>query len=189
MGHRLSNIYTRTGDAGTTGLADGSRLSKDSARIELLGEIDDLNARIGILCSVTREESIADCLKEIQHLLFDLGGDLSIPGRSSIRAEHVSWLESWMDYHNDQMPPLKEFILPGGGPASCFAHLARTGCRNAERRAVHLDRAEKIDPLILSFLNRLSDFLFVIARVFARTDGQEQLWDPSREAPAPPVHR
>ena len=186
MGHRLSHIYTRTGDSGTTGLADGSRVRKDSARIELLGEIDDLNARIGLLRCAVPDGPIASCLKEIQHLLFDLGGDLNIPGRSSIREEHVTWLECWMDHFNEQMPPLKEFILPGGSEAAALAHLARTGCRNAERRAVHLDQYEKTEPTTLSFLNRLSDFLFIIARTLARASGTEQLWEPDRLRPAPP---
>ncbi|MEN9680329.1 MAG: hypothetical protein RLZZ627_222 [Pseudomonadota bacterium] len=187
MGHRLTRIYTRTGDAGMTGLADGSRVRKDSARIELLGEIDELNTRIGLVLSAVGDAPFTVCLKEIQQLLFDLGGDLSIPGRSSIRPEHSEWLEGWMDYFNDQMPPLREFVLPGGTSAAAFAHLARTGCRNAERRAVQLSHEETMEPEALKFLNRLSDFLFVICRILGREGGVEHLWEPNR-TPAPPPH-
>lgn len=188
MGHRLTRIYTRTGDSGMTGLADGSRLAKDSARIELLGELDELNTRIGLVLGASADDEYTDCLKEIQQLLFDLGGDLSIPGRSSIGPEHIEWLEGWMDYLNDQMPPLREFVLPGGTPAAAFAHLARTGCRNAERRAVKLGREETLGPEILTFLNRLSDFLFVICRVLGRKGGIEHLWEPNRKPPTPPPY-
>ena len=186
MGHRLTRIYTRTGDTGMTGLADGSRVRKNSARIELFGEIDELNARIGLLLSTLVDDEISTCLKEVQQMLFDLGGDLSIPGRSSIRSEHSEWLEGWMDHFNDQMPPLREFVLPGGTTASAFAHLARTGCRNAERRAVHLSQEESIGPEALKFLNRLSDFLFVICRMLGRSGGIEHLWEPERKPPPPP---
>lgn len=188
MGHRLTRIYTRTGDTGTTSLADGSRVAKDSARIELLGELDELNARIGLVLAACGDDEYTECLKEIQQLLFDLGGDLSIPGRSSIRSQHSEWLEGWMDYFNDQMPPLREFVLPGGTPAAAFAHLARTGCRNAERRAVALSRHEDIEPEMLKFLNRLSDFLFVICRVLGRKGGIEHLWEPNRMTSPPPPH-
>ena len=187
MGHRLTQIYTRTGDTGMTGLADGSRVPKDSARIELLGEIDELNSRVGLVISACPDADFIECLKEIQQLLFDLGGDLSIPGRSSIKDEHCAWLEDWMDFFNDQMPPLREFVLPGGTLPSAFAHLARTGCRNAERRAVQLNRQEPIEPEVLRFLNRLSDFLFVICRIIGRQGGAEHLWEHHRTPPpAPP---
>jgi cob(I)alamin adenosyltransferase len=188
MGHRLTRIYTRTGDDGTTGLADGSRVRKDSPRIELFGEIDELNARIGLLISAVGEDPLLTCLKEIQQLLFDLGGDLSIPGRQSIRQEHSTWLESWMDTFNAEMPPLREFVLPGGNQAAAFAHLARTGCRNAERRAVHLSLSESIAPESIQFLNRLSDFLFVTCRILGRAGGNEHLWEPERNPLLWPPH-
>lgn len=188
MGHRLTRIYTRTGDTGMTGLADGTRIRKDSARIELLGEIDELNSRIGLVLSASLDAELTLCLKEIQQLLFDLGGDLSIPGRLSIHDEHCEWLEGWMDYFNDQMPPLREFVLPGGTAASAFAHLARTGCRNAERRAVEMSREDPVAPEVLKFLNRLSDFLFVICRIIGRQGGLEHLWEPNRAPPPPPPH-
>lgn len=186
MGHRLSQIYTRTGDDGTTGLADGTRVSKDCARIELLGEIDELNARMGALVTTLDETPLKACLKEIQQLLFDLGGDLSIPGRESLKPEHTQWLETWMDHLNADLPPLREFVLPGGSQATAQAHLTRTGCRTAERRAVLLSRSENISGESLRFLNRLSDFLFVVCRVLGRASGEEHLWAPDRGAPPLP---
>ena len=186
MAHRLTRIYTRTGDQGTTGLADGSRVRKDAPRIQLLGELDELNSHIGVILTHSVPEELAACLSEIQHLLFDLGGDLSIPGRESITLDHVVWLETWLDHFNSVLPPLREFILPGGSPAAAQGHLARTVCRRAERTAVASIQHEDISPTSLAFLNRLSDFLFVACRVMARQDhGQEIFWLHHRPTPMP----
>jgi cob(I)alamin adenosyltransferase len=187
MGHRLSKIYTRTGDSGATGLGDGRRVGKDAPRIQAYGELDELNSHIGLILAHGTPDEVSLCLGEIQHLLFDLGGDLCIPSRDSLTQAHVDWLERWLDHFNDALPPLKEFILPGGNrPAAC-CHVARTVCRRAERTVVALAKTEPVAPLAIVFLNRLSDLLFVIARVLARENGgQEVLWQPQRpKVPAP----
>jgi cob(I)alamin adenosyltransferase len=185
MGHRLSKIYTRTGDAGTTGLADGSRVAKNSLRIAAYGELDELNSHLGWLLAQAIPAEMRLCLAEIQHLLFDLGGDLCIPGRNSLVQNHIDWLETWLDHFNDALPPLKEFVLPGGNQGAAACHIARTVCRRAERTLVALAEAETVDPVAVAFVNRLSDLLFVLARVLARQDGgQEVLWQPQRP-PAP----
>ena len=178
MGNRLSKIYTRTGDDGTTGLGDGSRTPKDSARVEAHGSVDELNSAIGLLLAVPGvPAAVAACLTEIQHELFDMGGELCIPGHRVITAEHVTWLEKSLDDFNDALPPLKEFILPGGGPAAAACHLARTIARRAERRVWTLAKSESVDPEVMKYLNRLSDLLFVLARVLARHErGTEVLW-------------
>jgi cob(I)alamin adenosyltransferase len=178
MGNRLSRIYTRTGDDGTTGLGDGSRVAKDSARVEAYGTVDELNSAIGVLLAVPAlPESVATCLTRIQHELFDLGGELCIPGHQVITAAQVSWLESTLDDFNEPLPALKEFILPGGGPAAAACHLARTIARRAERRAWTLAKAESVNAEVPKYLNRLSDLLFVLARVLARHErGAEVLW-------------
>jgi cob(I)alamin adenosyltransferase len=178
MGNRLSRIYTRTGDDGTTGLGDGSRVAKDSARVEAYGTVDELNSAIGVLLAVPAlPESVATCLTRIQHELFDLGGELCIPGHQVIAAAQVGWLESTLDDFNEPLPALKEFILPGGGPAAAACHLARTIARRAERRAWTLAKAESVNAEVPKYLNRLSDLLFVLARVLARHErGAEVLW-------------
>jgi cob(I)alamin adenosyltransferase len=178
MGNRLSKIYTRTGDDGTTGLGDGSRTPKDSARVEAYGTVDELNSSIGVLLAVPElPEAVAQCLTEVQHELFDLGGELCIPGHRVISAAHVTRLEKTLDGFNDALPPLKEFILPGGGPAAAACHLARAIARRAERRVWTLARAESVSPEVTQYLNRLSDLLFVMARVLARHErGVEVLW-------------
>jgi cob(I)alamin adenosyltransferase len=178
MGNRLSRIYTRTGDDGTTGLGDGSRVPKDSARVEAYGSVDELNSVIGVLLAVPGvPEPVAACLTEVQHELFDLGGELCIPGHTLIRAEQVAGLERSLDGFNEGLPALKEFILPGGGPAAAACHLARTVARRAERRAWALARSATVSPEVLKYLNRLSDLLFVLARVLARHErGAEVLW-------------
>jgi cob(I)alamin adenosyltransferase len=178
MGNRLSRIYTRTGDDGSTGLGDGRRVPKDSARVEAYGTVDELNSVIGVLLAVPKlPKKVAACLTEVQHELFDLGGELCIPGHTLIRAEHVAQLESALDEFNEKLPPLKEFILPGGGPAAAACHLARTVARRAERRACTLARTDSVSPEVLKYLNRLSDLLFVLARVLARHErGTEVLW-------------
>lgn len=177
MGNRLSKIYTRTGDAGNTGLGDGKRVPKDSLRIAVLGAIDETNARIGVVLTHAMPDEVRDDLIVIQHALFDLGGELCLPGHIAIADADVTWLEQRIDHFNAELPPLKEFVLPGGGPASAHCHLARTGCRYAERVLVALSRDEAVRPQALSLLNRLSDYLFVLTRVLARSNGhQETLW-------------
>ena len=182
MGHRLSRIVTRTGDDGNTGLGDGSRVSKDSARVEAIGAVDELNSWIGLLRAVpSLPAQITDCLLRIQHDLFDLGGELAVPGYSAITEAHIAALEDLVEQFNETLPPLKEFILPGGGEATSRCHVARATARRAERRCWALARetGNRGDgPL---YLNRLSDLLFVMARVLARHEhGAEVLWDRSR---------
>lgn len=181
MGHRLSKIATRTGDRGTTGLADGSRVDKDCARIEAMGDVDELNSFVGQALAESLPPPVAACLLELQHDLFDLGGELSIPGHTMIAAEHIARLDHHLDTFNADLPPLKEFILPGGSRAAAACHVARAVCRRAERRLVALTRAENINPNLQIYLNRLSDLLFVIARVVARSDGgSEVFWQQRR---------
>jgi cob(I)alamin adenosyltransferase len=178
MGNRLSKIYTRTGDDGTTGLGDGARVRKDSLRVEAYGTVDELNSAIGVLLAVPDlPDGVSDCLTEVQHQLFDMGGELCIPGHSAIKAAHVTQLETALDGFNDSLPALKEFILPGGGPAAAACHLARAIARRAERRVWTLAAAEAVSPEVTNYLNRLSDLLFVMARVLARHEhGTEVLW-------------
>jgi cob(I)alamin adenosyltransferase len=182
MGHRLSKIYTRTGDDGSTGLGDGTRVDKDSHRVEAYGTIDELNSIVGmVLAATTLPEPLAASLLEIQHDLFDLGGELCVPGQCVIDEAFVKRLERELDDLNENLPPLKEFILPGGGPAAAACHLARTVCRRAERRLWTLARHEAVNPSTPHYLNRLSDYLFVLARVLARQEsGSEVLWNRDR---------
>lgn len=183
MGNRLSKVYTRTGDDGTTGLGDGSRVPKDHVRVEAYGTTDELNSAIGVLLAVPDlPRNIVECLVEVQHELFDLGGELCIPGHRIIQATHVTRLEEALDGFNDALPPLKEFILPGGGPAAAACHLARAIARRAERRVWTLARTDTVAPEVLHYLNRLSDLLFVLARVLARHErGAEVLWRHDRK--------
>ena len=176
MGNRLSKIYTRTGDDGTTGLGDGNRVAKDSLRVESYGTVDELNSHLGMVLTYELPLNLRETFCEIQHLLFDLGGELCMPGYVFIKPEHVTWLEQELDKLNDDLPPLKEFILPGGNPPAAACHICRTVCRRAERLMVALGRQEAVEPSALAFINRLSDFLFVAARVMARADGGEVLW-------------
>lgn len=179
MGHRLSKIYTRTGDDGTTGLGDGSRVSKDSLRVDAYGTVDELNSALGIVLTMTLPDDVRNALTRIQHELFDLGGELSIPGRTVIHEEHVAYLEGVLESLNATLPPLKEFVLPGGNQAAALIHFARAVCRRAERCAVSLARTENVNPIALKYLNRLSDLLFVAARyVNAAEDAAETLWRP-----------
>lgn len=182
MGHRLSKIYTRTGDQGKTGLGDGTRVDKDDARVEAYGCVDETNSCIGmVLAHSAIPADVADCLIEVQHDLFDLGGELCIPGHLAIGEHMVSRLENQLDAFNENLPRLKEFILPGGGPAASACHLARTVCRRTERRVMTLSKDADINEHALKYLNRLSDLLFVIARLLARYEsGQEVLWDRNR---------
>ncbi len=181
MGNRLSKIYTRTGDDGSTGLGNGSRVAKDSLRVEAFGTVDELNSAIGLIIASEPEPSIAELLTAIQHELFDLGGELCIPGSSLIEASDILRLEQRLDAMNATLPPLKEFILPGGGLAASHCHLARSIARRAERATVALAAAETVRPQAIQYLNRLSDLLFVLARVLARKHGHgETLWKHQR---------
>jgi len=183
MGNRLTKIYTRTGDDGSTGRGDGTRTEKDSARVEAYGSVDEANSSIGMILAVAGvPATLRQCLTDIQHDLFDLGGELCIPGMEMIRQSHIARLEEQLDQFNADLPPLKDFVLPGGGPAAAACHLARTTCRRAERRIVSLAREEPVRPEALRYLNRLSDLLFVAARVLARAEsGSEVLWQRQRE--------
>lgn len=180
MGHRLTKIYTRTGDDGSTGLGDGSRVRKDAHRVEAYGSVDEVNSHIGLLCAQLPPTHTAQRpLQEIQHDLFDLGGELCIPGFSLITAAQVTVLETAIDALNADLPPLKDFILPGGSLAAAQAHVARTVCRRAERLVVTLSAQETVNAEARQYLNRLSDYLFVLARALAReAGGSEVLWRP-----------
>ena len=182
MGKRLSKIYTRTGDDGTTGLGDGSRVAKDSLRVEAYGTADEANSVIGVvLACKSVPENIARVLTEVQHDLFELGGELCIPGYSAIDDPFVDRLEAELDELNKDLPALENFILPGGGEAAAACHLARTVVRRAERCTISLAAEETVRPEVVHYLNRLSDLLFVIARVLARAEnGQEVLWNRER---------
>ena len=177
MGNRLSKIYTRTGDAGTTGLGDGTRVPKDSLRIHALGDVDELNSALGLLLCEDLPASAREALMGIQHDLFDLGGELCIPGFKNVTEAQVKRLEDLLDAYNADLPPLKDFILPGGARSASFAHLARTVCRRAERGVVALAAAEPVSDLVRQYLNRLSDLLFVLGRVLNRhAGGTDVLW-------------
>ena len=179
MGHRLTKIYTRTGDNGSTSLGDGTRIGKDSLRIDVIGEIDELNSSIGILLAENLPPEVRACLTDMQHDLFDLGGELCMPGHVAITQGQVERLEKTLDSFNTDLPPLKEFILPGGSRSASLAHLARTVCRRAERSLVKLSKSEKVSELSRNYINRLSDLLFVIGRVLNR-EGGEILWQPGK---------
>jgi len=178
MGHRLSRIYTRTGDDGSTGLGDGMRVPKEHLRVEAYGTVDEANSAIGVVLALPAlPADIAATLTDIQHDLFDLGGELCIPGHRAITAQYIERLEQTLDRLNEGLPPLKDFILPGGGAAAAACHLARTVARRAERRVWALARVENVAAEVPQYLNRLSDLLFVIARVLARHEnGSEVLW-------------
>ena len=183
MGYRLSKIYTRTGDDGTTGLGDGSRVPKDDARVAAFGTVDELNSHIGVLLASELPADIREMLTEIQHALFDVGGELCIPDRTVIESDDVGRLESLLDRLNDVLPPLKDFILPGGTAPAATCHVARAVCRRAERAIVSLVRDGKANPQTMRYLNRLSDLLFVTARTLnARANVPDVLWQ-SRKKP------
>lgn len=181
MSNRLTRIYTRGGDDGTTGLADGTRLGKDSRRIEVLGCLDELNSLLGVVIANAGAEPPPELIR-VQNRLFELGAEIAQPTERRTTPEDVAWLEAALDRRNTELPPLKEFILPGGHPAAAHCHLARAVCRRAERRMVQLAREEQTNPETTRYLNRLSDLLFVLARTLARRDGgHEVFWQP--EAP------
>src|SRR3954470_12165935 len=176
MAHRLSKITTRTGDAGKTGLGDGSRVSKDNPRVRALGEVDELNSTLGLLAAEPLPPEVASALSEIQHDLFDLGGELSIPGHAMLTDTQVARLDAAIDGWNGELAPLKDFILPGGSRAAALAHVARTVCRRAERAVVALGSSEAVAPPLVQYLNRLSDLLFVLARALNRHAGRNDIY-------------
>ncbi len=177
MSHRLSRIVTRTGDAGTTGLADGRRVSKHDRRIATLGEVDELNSHLGLLLTEELPEQVQSLLIAIQNDLFDLGGELALPDHPQVDASHVLRLDEAIAELNAQLPPLKEFVLPGGSRAAALAHVCRTVCRRAERSLVALAECEPLSPYLGQYLNRLSDLLFILARQLNRAAGRaEPTW-------------
>jgi cob(I)alamin adenosyltransferase len=177
MGNRLSKIYTRTGDKGTTGLGDGARVDKDSPRVEAYGTVDELNSAIGFVLAADLPDEVRECLTLVQHELFDLGGELCMPGTMLIPDSYVTRLEEALDGFNQDLPALKDFILPGGSESASRCHMARAIARRAERRVCTLARQETVNEVSVRYLNRLSDLLFVIARVLARRDGgKEVIW-------------
>lgn len=181
MGNRLSKIYTRTGDDGTTGLGDGTRIGKDSARVSAYGTVDEVNSAIGIVLACELVPAVREVLIRVQHELFNLGGELCIPGMGLVADGDIEQLEKDLDRFNEDLPPLKEFILPGGGMAAAQCHLARTIARRAERETIALSRSESVRGEAIRYLNRLSDLLFVIARVLACASAHgEVLWQHER---------
>ena len=181
MGNRLSKIYTRTGDKGTTGMGDGSRVDKDSLRVAAIGDTDELNSVIGVVVSKCDEGEVKETLITIQHDLFNLGGQLTMPECDLITEQRIQWLEQTLDKMNEDLPPLKEFILPGGGEAAAHCHLARTVCRRTERAIVALAKEFEFNNNVSAYINRLSDFLFVACRVLSRQAGEgEVYWQSER---------
>ena len=182
MGNRLSKIATRTGDQGTTGLGDGSRVDKDSLRIHTMGEVDELNSHLGLLLCEALPDALRKELVTIQHDLFDLGGELCIPGYALITESHVLRLDTLLASYNAGLPALKEFILPAGSRAAAQAHVCRTVCRRAERSMVTLGKTETVNDAARQYMNRLSDLMFVLARVLNRfAGGGDVLWEKERE--------
>lgn len=182
MGNRLSKIATRTGDNGTTGLGDGSRVGKDSLRINAIGEVDELNSHIGLLLCEELPGALREELFSIQHDLFDLGGELCIPGYTLITDTHVGRLDTLLEKYNADLPPLKDFILPAGSRAAALAHVCRTICRRGERSIVALGNSETINANPRQYMNRLSDLLFVLSRVLNRyAGGSDVLWEKDRK--------
>ena len=175
MGNRLTKIYTRTGDAGDTGKADGARVSKDDCLIHAQGDIDELNSFIGLLASKVDDDVLNQLILKIQHDLFNIGAEISL-SQPLITAKDVAYLEQQLDHYNADLPPLKEFILPGGGEAASLCHVARAVCRRAERNLVTLDKEHGIGSELLAYINRLSDLLFVLARVLTRNAGEKEVY-------------
>ena len=181
MGQRLTQIATRTGDDGTTGLGDGSRVSKSDLRIEALGAVDELNCTLGRILAAEVPHEVRQCLGRVQHDLFEVGAELSLPGQVRIKEEHVARLETELDAFNENLPPLKEFILPGGTPVAADAHFARAVCRRVERTLVALGKHEKTGEDSRRDVNRLSDLLFVLTRVLNRAGGRDDVyWRPAK---------
>ena len=185
MANRLSKIYTRTGDNGTTGLGDGTRVAKDSLRVDAMGDVDELNSVIGLLLTETVPDILVDLLTQVQHDLFNLGGEICIPDYIILQQANIDNLEEAIDTLNDNLSPLKEFILPGGTKAAAYCHLARTVCRRAERKLITLARDEKVTAISLKYLNRLSDLLFVLCRIINKEAGvADVLWQNKSNKPA-----
>lgn len=181
MGYRLSKIYTRTGDKGDTGMADGSRVAKDDIKVVAIGDIDELNCQIGVLISEISDRGLLDLLNRIQHILFDLGAEITLPEYEAINASHIDYLEQQLDEMNQHLKPLEEFILPGGSRSAAACHLARAVCRRAERSLVKLNREHTVNMQTLAFINRLSDLLFVMARKLCVDAGAAEIyWQKSR---------
>lgn len=181
MGNRLSKIATRTGDNGTTGLGDGRRVGKDDVRIAAIGDVDELNSNVGVLLAEPLPDDVRAVLVTIQHDLFDLGGELCVPGHTVLGDAHLARLDQWLADYNATLPPLKEFILPGGARTAALAHVCRTVCRRAERSIVALGRIEALHETPRRYVNRLSDLLFVLARVLNRAaGGADVLWERGR---------
>ena len=179
MGNRLSKIYTRTGDKGETGMATGERIAKDSAIMQAQGDVDELNSLLGLLACKLEGELCLD-VKAVQNDLFDLGGELSC-SMPLIKQNRIDWLEQKLDQLNEDLPALKEFILPGGGEAASVCHLARAVCRRAERTLVTANREVEINPRLLAYINRLSDLLFVMSRFITKQQGEAEVyWQSSR---------
>jgi|TARA_B100000959_G_scaffold134136_1_gene140609 cob(I)alamin adenosyltransferase len=177
MGKRLSKIYTRTGDQGTTGLGDGTRVSKTATRVEAMGQVDELNSLIGFLMTELLPRPIEEFLVTVQHTLFNIGGELSLPGHALVTPEHVTTVEAMLDGLNETLPPLEEFILPGGARAAAICHLARSTCRRAERSLLAVDDGHALSAITLQYLNRLSDLFFVMARSLNQATGESDvLW-------------
>ncbi|PFH10616.1 cob(I)alamin adenosyltransferase [Collimonas sp. PA-H2] len=181
MGNRLSKIATRTGDKGSTGLGDGSRVDKDSLRIQAIGDVDELNSQLGLLLCDQLDPALREALLSIQHDLFDLGGELCIPGYTLVNDSQVARLDALLEKYNADLPPLKDFILPGGSHAAALAHVCRTVCRRAERSIVSLGKSETVSEPVRQYVNRLSDLLFVLSRVLNRMGGgSDVLWQKDR---------
>ena len=186
MGNRLSKIYTRTGDDGTTGLATGERVSKDCLLIKVQGDLDELNSNIACILACNISKNIQNLLIAIQHHLFNIGGDLSSPECLITKSTDVEWLEKWIDHYNESLPPLKEFILPGGDLAVAHCHVARTVCRRAERHLVEWSQQHEVRSEIAQYINRLSDLLFVLARVIEKEKNiSPSHWDKNFPVPEP----
>jgi cob(I)alamin adenosyltransferase len=181
----LSRIYTKTGDLGDTGLGDGGRVPKDHPRVTAYGTVDELNALLGVLLLYVRDQPLTELLRGVQNDLFDVGADLCLPEKDGetalrVRASQAERLEKSIDQYNERLQPLKSFILPGGSAAAAWCHLARTVCRRAERDLVTLAHVEKVNPQVIVYLNRLSDLLFVLARVCNNDGKDDVLWAPGK---------
>lgn len=179
--NRISRVTTKTGDEGSTGLADGSRVDKDDPRIACIGDIDELNSLIGVLVASGVSDDIAGYLRNIQHRLFDIGGELATPGQAMLQLDSVNRLEELLNTYNEDLPPLREFVLPGGNMPGAICHMIRSVCRRAERSIVSLSRDQYVNPVTVMYINRLSDLLFVFARTLVlHKGGKEVYWESSR---------